>query len=121
MKKILLFLMFAMFCIPWAANAQNTLTVCDGTVSEQHIPVYAYSGDTQGTTSEFIIPAANLTAMNGMEISAISFYVSQNQSKTWTAIYQVYMTEVAATTLESTVGPNACTVVYTGTSDDHKF
>ena len=27
MKKILLFLMFALFCIPWAANAQTAITL----------------------------------------------------------------------------------------------
>ena len=118
MKKISIFLMLLMgVLLPWAATAQSSLTVCSGTVEEQHIPIYAYSGDTQGTTSEFIIPESNLTNLNGKEITALTFYLSQSQSKTWTANYQVYMAQVATTQLTRTIGPDAGTIVYEGTVD----
>ena len=116
MKKLSIFLMLCLACFG-VANAQQTLTVCDGTVEEQHIPIYAYSGDTDGTTSEFIIPETELTQLNGKEITALKFYLSQSQSKTWTAVYQVYMAEVATTQLTRTIGPDAGTVVYEGTVD----
>lgn len=103
--------------VPWAANAQGTLTVCEGTTQNQLIPIYAYSGDTQGTTSEFIIPASTLTELNGKEVTALKFYLAQSQSKTWTANYQIYMAVVDYTTLSSNIGPDAGTIVYEGTVD----
>ena len=112
-------LMFALFCIPWVANAQNTLTVCDGTTTNSNIPVYGYSGDTQGTTSEFVIPASTegMRSMSGMDITGMSFYVSSAAGAAWTATFQVYMKEIDGTTLSGTTGPGNCTVVYTGTLD----
>ena len=111
--------MFALFCIPWAANAQNTVTVCDGTTTNSNIPVYGYSGDTQGTTSEFVIPASTegMRSMSGMDITGMSFYVSSAAEAAWTATFQVYMKEIDGTTLSATTGPSNCTVVYTGTLD----
>ena len=108
-----------MLCLAFVgmAKAQQTLTVCNGTVENQYIPFYAYSGDTQGTTSEFIIPESNLTQLNGKEITTLTFYLSQSQSKTWTANYQIYMAEVATTQLTRTIGPDAGTIVYEGTVD----
>ena len=117
MKKLSIFLTVLCLACFGVAKAQQTLTVCNGTVEEQHIPFYAYSGDTQGTTSEFIIPESNLTALNGKTITALKFYLSQSQSKTWTAVYQVYMAEVATTQLTRTIGPDAGTIVYQGTVD----
>ncbi len=119
MKKFLMILMFALFCIPWVANAQNTLTVCDGTTTNSNIPVYGYSGDTQGTTSEFVIPATTegMSSMTGMAITSMQFYVSSAAGAAWTATFQVYMKEIDGTTLSGTTGPGNCTVVYTGTLD----
>ncbi|MBR3710519.1 MAG: fibronectin type III domain-containing protein [Bacteroidales bacterium] len=119
MKKSLFSLILLCFACFGVARAQNTVTVCDGTETSQYIPVYAYSGDTQGTTSEFIIPAteSGMSDMTGKAITSMSFYVAQNQSKTWTAVYKVYMAEVNYTTLSANIGPNNGTVVYTGTLD----
>ena len=116
-KKSLLLTLLLALLVPWAANAQGTLTVCEGTTQNQFIPFYAYSGDTQGCNSEFIIPASELTALNGKTITAITFSVAQQQSKTWTATYNVYLAEVSSTTLTTTLGPSAGTIVYTGTVD----
>ena len=110
-------LLFVMLLSLTGARAQEVLTVYDGTATNKYIPVYAYSGDTQGTTSEFVIPAAELTAMKDGTITQMAFYLSQSASKDWTAVYKVYLAEVSETTLSGTVGPDACTVVYTGTVD----
>ena len=117
-KSLLLLLLFALLA-PWAANAQNTVTVCDGTTTNSNIPVYGYSGDTQGTTSEFVIPATTegMSTMTGMAITGMQFYVSSVAGAAWTATFQVYMKEIDGTTLSGTTGPGNCTVVYTGTLD----
>ena len=48
-------------------------------------------------------------------ISALTFYLSAIVSDAWTATFQVYLKEIDATTLTRIVGPDASTVVYTGT------
>ncbi len=115
-KSLLIMLLLALFA-PWAAQAQSTLTVCEGTTTNEFIPVYGYYADTQGTDSEFIIPSSELTAMNGMDITAMSFYISSAASAAWGATFQVYMKEVEETTLSGVNGPTGCTVVYTGALD----
>ena len=42
MKKILLFLMFALFCIPWAANAQQLVEIGEQTTTSSYLPTYSY-------------------------------------------------------------------------------
>ena len=118
-RKSLLFLLLMALFAPLAMTAQNTVTVCDGTTTNSNIPVYGYSGDTQGTTSEFVIPATTegMSSMRGMAITGMQFYVSSAAGAAWTATFQVYMTEIDETTLSSTTGPSNCTVVYTGTLD----
>ena len=102
---------------PLAMMGQSTLTVNEGTTTNGYIPVYGYYADTEGLTSEFVIPAADLAAMNGGSISAMSFYVSTPATSAWGATFQVYMTEVDGTTLSGVIGPDECTVVYTGELD----
>lgn len=46
-------------------RAQETLTVYDGTTTNQYVPLYGYYADTQGTISEFIIPAETLADIEG--------------------------------------------------------
>ena len=111
MKKFLLFLMFALFCVPWAANAQETVTVCDGTTTNSKIPVNGLYTDTQGTTSEFIIPADSLEVMEGGTISKVTFYISEIPDTWGSPVIQLYLGEVDGTTLSSLYGPSNFTVV----------
>ena len=77
------------------------LTVYNGTATNQFIPMYGYYFDNY-TKSEFIIPASQLTAMNGCAISAITFYPSSvaTTNNTWTSTSQtVFLKEVSGTTL----------------------
>lgn len=74
-------LMMAMFT-PWKANAQETeLTVCDGTTTCNYVPLYGSYVDTQGTTSEFIIPAETegMDELVGGVISKLTFYMCFRQ------------------------------------------
>ena len=115
MKKFLLFLMFALFCIPWVANAQVELTVCDGMVTNAKIPVNGLYTDTQGTTSEFIFPAEmeGMSEMVGGTISKVTFYISEIPASWGTPTIQLYIGEVAETTLSSLYGPSSFTIVNT--------
>ena len=102
--------------MPWQAKAQETLTVCDGTTTNSYIPIYGSYVDTQGTTSEFIIPATTegMDALIGGVISQLTFYIT-NSPATWgSPVIQIYMGEVEGTTLSSLNGPTNFTVVYEG-------
>ena len=77
------------------------LTVYDGTSTNQYIPMYGYYFDAY-TKSECIIPASQLTAMNGGAISSITFYPSSvaTTNSTWSSTSQtVFIKEVSSTTL----------------------
>ena len=120
MKKVRLFLLLLMaVMMPLAMFGQNTLTVNDGTTTNNYIPVLGTYTDTQGSTSEFIIPSS-ADGMDGLAngvISKLTFYLSSPATAAWTATINVYMAEVSNTTLSNVVGPDACTIVYTGTLD----
>ncbi|MBO7109305.1 MAG: fibronectin type III domain-containing protein [Prevotella sp.] len=107
----------ALMLVPWVTQAQ-TLTVADGTTTNEMFPVYGYSGDTPGTTSEFVIPSTTdgMSAMVGKTITSMTFYHSSSEVSIG-ATFQVYLTEISGTTLSGVLGPGACTVVYTGSLD----
>ena len=75
MKKFFTFIAVAVMA--FAANAA-TLTVADGTATNAHYPFYALYYDTQGTTSQMIYPASELTEMVGKNITELKFYASNN-------------------------------------------
>ena len=115
MKKIILSLLVALMATT-GANAQETLTVFDGTASSWHYPMFGgyFSAYTK---SECIIPASELTAMEGGTITAITFYaktVGGNNSTFGTANQKVFLKEVSGTTLSSFSGMTDATVVFNG-------
>ena len=114
-QRLILTLLVAL-CCHIAASAE-TLTVYNGTNNSNYLPVYGFGVDTQGTTSEFVIPKEQLGAMEDGTISALTFYLQTRAAAAWTATIQVYLKEINATTLTGITGPEASTVVYTGTLD----
>ena len=58
---MLLFL--TMLCCLTGARAQETLTVYDGTTTNNHVPMYVYYFD-DFTRSQYVIPAADLEDMD---------------------------------------------------------
>ena len=75
MKKI--FTLFAVAVLAFTAQAA-TLTVADGTQSNAHYPFYGLYYDTEGTTSQVIYPATELTDMVGKQITEITYYSRDN-------------------------------------------
>lgn len=76
-KYIKIFLLFAALMMPWAMHAQSTLTVCDGTDSNEYVPIYGYYADDE-QTSQMIFPASMITAMQGYAIEQMVFYVASD-------------------------------------------
>ena len=89
----------------------DELTVCDGTAENSHVPVYGYFGDGL-MKSEFVMPAADLSAMNGKAITSMTFYAKQGTVNWGSANFQVFMTEVESTSISAYNGPS--NVVYEG-------
>lgn len=119
-SKWLLLMLLAMIVGGVNSAWADELTVNDGTNTNQYIPVFGNYVDTQNTISEFIIPADRLEDLTGGTISGMTFYLSSPQSGAWgSAVFEVYMKEVTATSYESTSanteGTN--TVVYSGSLD----
>ena len=119
MKKSLL-LTVTLFCTVFLSGTAwgEELTVYDNTDTHNMIPLYGDFADTQGSNSEFIIPATELGAMVGKIITGLKFYLSSPATDEWGAVYKVYLKIVEETTIDELTGPDASTsVVYTGALD----
>lgn len=113
-KYIKIFLLFAALMMPWAMRAQSTLTVCDGTDSNEYVPIYGYYADDE-QTNQMIFPASMLTAMQGTNIEQMVFYVAHdggnnNSLGNWI----VSMGITSASSLNDLDSTTTLTQVYTG-------
>ena len=97
------------------AWAQSELTLYDGTGTNSYIPMYGYYAD-YGTRSQFVLPATDLTDLQGASIEKLTFY-SSSASVAWgSSTFKVYVKEVdynsfASNTFEDW---NTMTEVFTG-------
>ena len=100
---------------PLAMNAQETLTVYDGTTTNSYVPAYmGYFDDF--TKSQFVIPADGLEEMNGGTITSMKFYTtSQNVPYTSVSTVDVYLMEVDYTTISAFEPKANGTIVFQGT------
>ena len=114
-KSLIIMLLVALFG-PLAMNAQSTqsMTVYENeTATNARIPLYGYNGDYYQKT-EFVIPASELTALNGKTITQMAFYISGTApTKVW-GPFQVFLKEVDFTTISAWQGDSGATTVYTG-------
>ena len=92
-------------------GTSGEITVHDGSATNGFVPVYGYYADAY-LKSESVYPASELSAMNGGSINSMKFYSSSSNISWGAANFQVFLTEVANTTLSSFNGPG--TVVYEG-------
>ena len=89
------------------------LTVNDGTATNNYVPVYGTWVDNI-TKSQFIIPAADLTAMQYDTITKMTFYASNDTIEWGAAMFDVYVTETSETTVSALVDYSSMTQVYAG-------
>jgi len=104
-------LLLALFA-PWAAKAQ-TLTVCDGTVTNSYIPIYGYWADA-AQHNQMIYPASELTDMVGMSIDAMKFYLNSGATGNNIGSWTIKFGETTATTLSGLDETTTLTQVYSG-------
>ena len=122
MKKFFAFLLGMALLTPWTAQAQNQLTVCEGTANSSVVPFDGYNAD-GAQHNQMIYPATSLTGMSGMVITQMVFYIDQsagngsytdaNRLGTWT----VSLGETTETTLSALDNATTLTQVYQGYFD----
>lgn len=86
--------------ISFKPSSIMNLLINDGTTTNGFIPVYGMYVDSEGTMSQFIIPAETLASMANREITKLTFYSSGNIS--WGAKYKVYLKETDETAFDGT-------------------
>ena len=114
-RKNLLFALLAALFMPWAANAQETLTVCDGTTTSSYAPIKS-SG---GSQTEFIYPASLLGDMEGGTITSVKFFSSSTSTTNYSNTVTVFVEEVASSTISASAwqyNQSTATKVYEGTT-----
>lgn len=74
--------------------------VNDGKVLNDYVPVYGMYVD-ETSMSQFILPAADLTAMKWGTVNKLTFYAAQSSVNWGDAKFEVYMANVANTTFSS--------------------
>ncbi|WP_155808832.1 InlB B-repeat-containing protein [Xylanibacter brevis] len=112
---------FNTFALTLGANANekgtveviNELTVNDGTIVNNVVPAYTGWFDAM-TKSQYVIPAAKLSTLNGCKIKSMKYYVSENRSWTSEKDIDVYVKEVDYTTMTALEDKANCTTLYTG-------
>lgn len=116
MKKFLLSLA-VLAASAFALSAQETLTVYEGTATNNTVPAYIFYWD-DFTRSQFVIPAADLEDMAGGSISAIKFYTTtDNIPYSSVSTADVYLMEVEYTSISDFEPKANGTIVYQGTVD----
>ena len=118
-KKSLQFLLLLTVIIaPWGVKGQTLTVYDDESATSRYVPIDGYNVDGTSIKSEFIMPATELTAMNGKEITQMTFYLQTVGNRSWgNAVFRVFMKEVEATTISSLSGYSDATVVYVGGLD----
>lgn len=114
-KKLLI--CFVMWVMGLTAFAQETLTVYEGTATNNTVPAYVFYWD-DFTRCEFVIPASELADMEGGTITALKFYTT-DYNVPYTSVSQAdfYLKEVDFTTISAYETKETSTIVYSGTID----
>ena len=118
MKRIsLLMIALSFLAFVGVAKAQLTLTVNDGTTTNDYVPIYGLYVDDY-LRCQYVQPAADLSQMIGGTINSLTFYLSRLASASWgDANFQVYLKEVESTSISTFIDPATATMVYDGSLD----
>ena len=106
-------LLMIALAVPLGSRAQVTLTVADGTTTNNYVPVYGFYADAY-LRAEFVYPSTLLTSMTGSLINSVTFYASTSSVSWGSANFVVSVKEIASSTLTGFYSGNDMTQVYTG-------
>lgn len=88
--------------VSFMPTAATTITVNDGSATNAYVPFYGSYVDTQGTMSQFIIPSSDITALQGRQITKLTFYDSSSSLNFGDARFNVFMKETTETAFANT-------------------
>ena len=98
MKKISKLMTAALIALSSFVPAQaETLNLYDGENWSALAPINSWGYDTNGSRTQVLYPASDLTAMVGKEIKAITFYTDENGCKNYNGMLSISMGETEAT------------------------
>ena len=109
-------LLIALLCCVTGAWADEVTAYSSATSALRYVPVDGWNVNNY-QKSEFVIPAAQLEAMDGGTISKMTFYMQTPADKVWPGNFQVFLKEVNSTTIDAFSGTSGATTVYEGTLD----
>lgn len=107
--KLLMSLLLVALAVP--QGKAETLTVEEDNAESSYFPIYGFYAD-QNSTATMIYPASDLGAMNGANITGVTFSYSKAEKVLTTGTLTVFVGEVEGTTLNS--HPSGLTQVYSG-------
>ena len=90
-----------------------SITLNDGTETNNYVPVYGLWVDDY-SRSQFIIPASDLTALQGATITKLTYYSSTTSTDWGAAEFDVRLAEVENTAIESLATWDDMTLAYHG-------
>ncbi len=98
-------------------HCTETLTVYEGTTTNQTVPAYIFYFD-EFTRSQFVIPADDLVEMLGSSITSMTFYTNYtNIPYNTVSPADVYLKEVDYTSISAFESKSSATSVYSGFFD----
>ncbi len=122
MRKLLSLWALLALLLPLATQAQQTLTVADGTASNDCVPFQGFNAD-NAQHNQVLYPASMLTGMSGNTVTQMVFYIDSSASNgsytaaermgTWT----VSLGETTETSLSNLNTTTTLTQVYEGYFD----
>ena len=87
--------------VSFTPRAEVETTINDGNNTNTYIPFNGNAANSSTNASQFIIPASQLTAVNGRQITKLVFYCTGETKNYGTAKWEVYMKETSSTSFSS--------------------
>ena len=108
----LAFLFVALLCCAGLPLQADELTVNDGTVTNDYVPLYGYYADTSGK-SQFVVSSNDLSEIGNGSISGLRFYANYDFS--FTGTWEIRLMETSETSVSASfLDVTNATLVYSG-------
>ncbi len=117
MPQKLLFLILLVALSALLPARAETLTVKDGTATNNNVPIYGLYVDDY-LKCEYVIPAEDIEVMIGGTITGLTWYLSSSATSSWgNANFQVFVKEVPSSAISDYSGTSGATIIYQGPLD----
>ena len=119
MIRKILFILSILFAFASTMKAQHELTAYEDASSRSYATPVSIFNSSSYTRSQFVIPASELTAMNGGKIHVLKFYASDTNYPEYLPYasdcdVDVYIKEVSYTSMTTFESKASSTIVYQG-------